>query len=123
MNDDEFQKLVDEAVTSIPKEFLEKLENVAIVIEDWPNSHQLRNLKLSKNNLLFGLYEGVPQTRRGRYGIGATLPDKITIFKLPLMMVSGDYQMLKKNVADTVVHEIAHHFGMSEDDIRKPKNT
>jgi len=99
------------------------LENVAIVIEDWPNSHQLRNLKLSKNNLLFGLYEGVPQTRRGRYGIGATLPDKITIFKLPLMMVSGDYQMLKKNVADTVVHEIAHHFGMSEDDIRKPKNT
>lgn len=123
MNDDEFQKLVDEAVVSIPKEFLEKLENVAIVIEDWPNSHQLRNLKLSKNNLLFGLYEGVPQTRRGRYGIGATLPDKITIFKLPLMMVSGDYQMLKKNVADTVVHEIAHHFGMSEDDIRKPKNT
>jgi predicted Zn-dependent protease with MMP-like domain len=121
MDDEEFQKLVDEVVAGIPNEFLEKLENVAIVIEDWPNSHQLGSLKMTQNSLLFGLYEGIPQTKRGRYGVGATLPDKITVFKIPLLMISKDYHTLKNNVADTVIHEIAHHFGMSEADIRRSK--
>ena len=121
MKDEEFQKLVDDAISGIPKEFLEKLENVAIVIEDWPSDDQIKGAGLKGNDLLFGLYQGIPQTGRGRYGIGGSLPDKITIFKIPHLLISRDYLVLKRKVEETVIHEIAHHFGMGEDDITKPK--
>ena len=119
MEDREFERLVKEAVDTIPEEFVELMENIEIFVQDWPNTHQVESLRRKGHNrgLLLGLYEGVPKTRRGRYGVGATLPDKITIFKIPLFMISRSYNELIKNVQDTVIHEIGHHFGMNEEEI------
>jgi len=93
-----------------------------MVIADWPSKSQLASLsERGQKGILLGLYEGVPQTRRGRYGIGPTLPDKITIFKVPILMVSRSFSQVSENIKGTVIHEIAHHFGMSEAAIRKTK--
>lgn len=122
MEDSEFKKLIDRAIDSLPQEFLEKLENVSIVIEDWPTHHQRKNLaKKGQGGLILGLYEGIPQTRRGRYGVGPTLPDKITIFKIPILMISKTYDQLVENIRKTVIHEIAHHFGLEEEEIARSK--
>ncbi|OGM21538.1 hypothetical protein A2714_00265 [Candidatus Woesebacteria bacterium RIFCSPHIGHO2_01_FULL_38_9] len=120
MSDDDFQKLIKESVLTIPEEFRKKLENVTIVYEDWPKSHQLGKLSVgNQRSLILGLYEGVPQTRRGHYGVGGTLPDKITLFKIPILMVAGNSQNVKKVIQDTVIHEVAHHFGISDETIAK----
>ena len=133
MDDEVFEGLVDKAVGDIPQEFKDKMENVSIVTQDWPSGHQVEKIgggrrSDSKANqgkqrrLIFGLYEGIPQTRRGRYGIGGALPDKITIFKIPILMISRTYEDVVRQVKDTVIHEIGHHFGMSEEDIHKAMN-
>jgi predicted Zn-dependent protease with MMP-like domain len=122
MTDKEFDSLVSEAINTLPQEFLEKLENVSVVTQDSPDVYQKQKLGIKRGGLLLGLYEGIPKTRRGRYGIGPTLPDKITIFKIPILMISHTYDEVKNQVRDTVMHEIAHHFGMSEEDIRRTKH-
>ena len=120
MDDNEFGKIVDGAVKSLPKEFLEKLENVAIVIEDWPSGEQSETLsKTGQRGLLFRLYQGIPQTRRQNYGVGPTLPDKITIFKIPILMTSESHSDAEAKIKDTVIHEIGHHFGLSDHEIRR----
>ena len=119
MEDEIFEEMISRAVKKIPSEFLDKLQNVEIVSQNWPNAYQIDFLrKRGERGMLLGLYEGVPQTKRGSYGIGPTLPDKITIFKNPLLAISKNIFELEKNVRSTVVHEIGHHFGMSEKDIR-----
>ena len=119
MEDNKFQKIIRKALLNLPKEFAEKLENVSVVIADYPKHEHLETLKLKgKKGLLLGLYEGIPQVKRRGYGIGGALPDKITIFKIPILMVSKTLGELKQNVRDTVVHELGHHFGMSEEQIR-----
>lgn len=119
MEDGDFERLVKGAVDTIPEEFVEMMENVEIFVQDWPNTHQVESLRRKghSHGLLLGLYEGVPKTKRGRYGIGATLPDRITIFKIPLLKISRSYDELIENVQETVIHEIGHHFGMSEAEI------
>ena len=117
MDSREFEQLVERALEDMPAEFKEKLENVSVVISDWPTRYQIE--KVGGGKTLLGLYEGVPQTRRGRYGVGATLPDKITIFKVPILQISRNFEEVIKHVRDTVIHEIGHHFGLSETDIRK----
>ena len=107
MNIKEFEELVYKALENLPKFFKEKLENVEVVIENWPHP------TLSRGRLLLGLYQGIPKTRRGG-GYTMVLPDKITIFMGPITMVSrGSPEIIKKVVIDTVQHEIAHHFGIS----------
>ena len=127
MNDEEFEKLIEEALLNVPKYFLDMLENVSVVTQNWPNRHQVVELyKRGSRGLLLGLYEGVPKIRRGRYGIGGQLPDKITIFKNPILMISNTPEKVKEAVEDTVVHEIAHHFGLSDvdlDRIRKERHS
>lgn len=124
MSDEEFDKLIDLALNGLPAEFLDRLENVSIVIEDWPRQDQVKRLRgRSRRGLILGLYEGIPQTRRGRYGIGPTLPDKITIFKTPILMISKSYDDVVENIKETVIHEIAHHFGMSEEAIRDARGS
>lgn len=115
---DEFEKWVGIAIDGLPDQFREKLNNVAIVVEDWPTQEQLIKLKIYRGTLL-GLYEGIPQTKRSGYGIGATLPDKITIFKYPIMQIAQTKEEIIKQVQETVRHEIAHHFGMNEEQVRK----
>lgn len=118
MKRDRFEKLVDEGIRAIPKKFLEKLDNVTIVIEDEPNSVQMKELRMRRGAILFGLYEGVPQTARGYY-YGSVLPDKITIFQKPIESYCRNDGEIKKMVTETVWHEIAHHFGMDEEEVEK----
>lgn len=117
MDDDKFKKLVGEALDSLPQEFAKRLNNVAVVVEDVPSVYQLRKSKLSLNVLLFGLYEGVPQTKRGVYY--SALPDKITIFKYSILRVSKSEEQVRAQVRATVIHEIGHHFGLSDKDMKK----
>ncbi|OGZ84621.1 MAG: hypothetical protein A2599_02955 [Candidatus Staskawiczbacteria bacterium RIFOXYD1_FULL_39_28] len=116
MTHEEFAKLVGEAIDSIDEKFLKKLKNVEIVIEDDPTPEQLQKLSLRGGTLL-GLYEGIPQIKREQYA--NVLPDKITIFKNSIEKVYSSPETIKKAVKDTVWHEIAHHFGMDEHQVRK----
>lgn len=109
----EFEKLVEEGIDLVPTEFLKKLENVAIVIEDEPSEFQKKSAKIGEGVLLLGLYEGVPQTKRGPH-YGMTLPDKITIFQKPIEASAASPEAIRELVKNTVWHEIAHHFGSGE---------
>lgn len=110
-----FEKLVNEALDTLPKEFAEKLDNVSITIQEEPTYYQMRKMRLFPNSLLFGLYEGVPQTKRGHYS--GVLPDKITIFKNPILFVSKTAEDVKEQVRKVVMHEIGHHFGLSDEEL------
>jgi predicted Zn-dependent protease with MMP-like domain len=115
MTYEEFEKLVNEGIDAIDEKFLARLKNVEIIIEDDPTPFQLEKLKLH-GALLFGLYEGVPLTKRQSYG--QVLPDKITIFKNSIERVYSRPEDIREAVKNTVWHEIAHHFGMDEEQVR-----
>jgi predicted Zn-dependent protease with MMP-like domain len=117
MDKEAFEKLVDEGIKRIPEKFLAKLNNVAILVEDDPSEEQRKKMGLRKDSLLFGLYEGVPQSKRGAYY--SALPDKITIFQKPIEECASLDSDIAELVKNTVWHEIAHHFGFEEDEIRK----
>ena len=117
MIDEEFEQLVNQGIEAIPKKFLDLLDNVAIVIADEPTTAQLAKFNLVHSGALLGLYEGVPQNKRG-VNYTAVLPDKITIFRRPIEHIAQDPERIKKMVRDTVWHEIAHHFGMDEGEVR-----
>lgn len=119
MTDERFEQLVSEGIDTIPEKFLKRLDNVAIVIADAPTEAQLKENRVEKESTLLGLYEGVALTRRGdSYGTGGILPDKITIFKEPILHSAGnDEQRLREIVRDTVWHEIAHYFGYDDEEI------
>ena len=112
MDDEEFEKIVGEALDSLPPEFAEKLNNVAVTVADWPNPMQMWRAKVPPWGLLFGLYEGVPQTRRGIYY--SSVPDKITIFKNSILRVSTSIDDARERIKRVVIHEIGHHFGLSD---------
>ncbi len=109
----DFYELVERALEGLPPELAELLENVAIVVDDWPEYST--PLVAAEDDGLYGLYEGVPLSERGA-GYYGVLPDKITIFQGPL---ERDFppEELEEQVRITVVHEIAHHFGFDEDRI------
>ena len=114
----EFEKIVEQGIKAIPEKFLQKLDNVAIVIEDEPTPDQKKKLNLRQGWTLFGLYEGVPQLRRG-VNYSAVLPDKITIFQKSIEAAARHEEDMKEIVKNTVWHEIAHHFGMDEVRVRQ----
>jgi len=113
MTDPEFEKIVTDGIKSIPPEFLDRLSNIAITIEDTPSAEQIQKFHLSHGFTLFGLYEGVP----GTVGTGL-MPSKITIFKDPILNAAHNEEDMKEIVKHTVWHEIAHAFGMDEDAVR-----
>ncbi len=121
MSDEDFEKLVADGMNAIDEEFISKIKNVAVVIADFPSQSQLEKVKARPGTSLFGLYEGVPQTKRGGSYSGV-LPDKITIFKIPLLCVSSDLEDLRARVKNTVWHEIAHHFGLDHARIHELEN-
>ena len=109
----EFEKLVEDGLAMIPAELRALIANVEIVIEDEPSDAVLDELGVPEDETLFGLYTGTPLIERGvEYG---GLPDRITIFRLPLLQEFTDPDELRREVARTVIHEIAHHFGIGED--------
>jgi len=116
LSNEEFENLVKEGIDAIPEKFLKLLKNVEIVVEDNPTPFQIEKLRL-RGALLFGLYEGIPQTKREQYA--QVLPDKITIFKNPIEQAYQTPEAIKQAVKDTVWHEIAHHFGMDEHQVRQ----
>jgi len=118
MQIEEFEKLVEKGIKAIPEKFLEKLKNVDIVIEDDLTPYQAEKLKTKR--IILGLYEGIPQTKRGRYA--QVLPDKITIFKNSIEKIASSEADIERIVKDTVWHEIAHHFGMNEYEVKRAEN-
>lgn len=118
MDPEEFERIVDDAVASIPEEFRKALDNVDILVEVWPNSLDLQSIRAHPGTILFGLYRGVPKTKRGLYYSGV-LPDKITIFAGPILSMANSINDVKHQIKRTVIHEIGHYFGMSEETIRK----
>ena len=113
MDRQEFETLVFRAIESLPAEFKNKLENVDVLVEDWPSPQQIRQLRLRSKAQLLGLYEGVPQTRRDS-GYNMVLPDKITIFQKPIEAQCRSSQEIEAEIGRVVQHEIAHHFGIGD---------
>jgi predicted Zn-dependent protease with MMP-like domain len=112
-----FESLVLEAIDRLPPEFQAKLENVDIIVEDWPSNLQLGKLRLRHSSQLLGLYEGVPQTMRDR-GYNMVLPDKITIFQRPIEQMCSTNSEIEKEIEQVVLHEIAHHFGIGDQTLK-----
>jgi len=118
MDSRKFEWLVAQAIESLPEEFQERLENIDVVVADRPTREQLRVLGGRRGETLLGLYEGVPLTRRS-HGYGMVIPDKVTIFQGPIeAMCKNDAQIIAQ-VQRVVRHEIAHHFGISDDRLRQ----
>jgi predicted Zn-dependent protease with MMP-like domain len=116
MEAEHFEELVASALDALPEPFASHLDNVEIVVEDEPSIEQLDDV--GRAYTLFGLYQGVPQTKRGR-GYSFVMPDKITIFRGPILRACADVADVARQVTQTVVHEIAHHFGISDDRLRE----
>jgi len=113
MKRERFEQLVAEAIESLPQEFLERLENIDVVVEDWPTPEQLASVGLKHRSELLGLYEGVPLTQRGSR-VNMALPDKITIFQKPIEISYRSERDIVRGISETVRHEIAHYFGIND---------
>jgi predicted Zn-dependent protease with MMP-like domain len=113
-----FLSLVRRALVDLPPPFCDWLENVDVLVERRPRASQRRMLGLHPGETLFGLYEGLPLTER-MSDYGMTLPDKITIFQEPLEREFRDESELVTEVRRTVLHELAHHFGMSDEELER----
>ena len=118
MDSEKFEWLVARAIESLPGEFRERLENIDVVVADVPTRAQLRVLEGKRGKTLLGLYEGVPLTRRS-HGYGFVTPDKVTIFQRPIEAICKNDNQIIAEVQRVVRHEIAHHFGISDDRLRQ----
>lgn len=106
-----FEDLVADALDEVPEELAVEMENVAVIVEDWPTAAQVAG----RHGTLLGLYEGVPLTSRDPMTYAGVMPDKITIFRGPLCERARDERELAAQVRVTVLHEIGHYFGISDD--------
>jgi len=115
-----FESLVSRGVENLPKIYRDKINNIAFIVEDLPSQQQRVQLELANNQTLFGLYEGVPLPQR--QGSLKIIPDKITIFQLPIQSSVDNMEQLYDQVARTVWHEVAHYFGLDHEMIDKLNN-
>ncbi|NLD44079.1 MAG: metallopeptidase family protein [Chloroflexi bacterium] len=112
-----FERLVDEALANLPAAFRERLDNVAIVVADWPDAHTLRLAGARSPAELLGFYHGVPLSRRGS-GYGLVTPDQISIYRFPILLQAEGEDAVRGLVQRVVAHEIAHHFGIDDERLR-----
>ncbi len=112
----DFEQLVGEALASIPKRFRDAMSNLAIVVEEEPSRDLLRELEIEPPDTLLGLYQGVPLTER-HWGQGNMLPDRILLFEGPIEREAEDEDDLVVAIGETLIHEIGHYFGLSEEEI------
>jgi predicted Zn-dependent protease with MMP-like domain len=117
VSDEEFQRLIDQALTELPGEHVKNIQNVAILYEEAPTPEQRQKLALRNDQTLLGLYEGLPLSQR--QGTTRIFPDKITLFKGPLQWHAGNLNELKEEIKHTLWHEIAHYYGLDHDKIRE----
>ena len=119
-----FEELVEEALENLPEQFAARLENVDVVVEGQPSRRTLREMEIPQGGTLFGLYQGIPQTERTT-AYGAVMPDRIIIYREPILDEAdamcpedGDFEeTVRQVVRRTVLHEIGHHFGLSDEDL------
>ncbi|OGG64793.1 hypothetical protein A3J11_00025 [Candidatus Kaiserbacteria bacterium RIFCSPLOWO2_02_FULL_55_12] len=125
MTREAFKKLVQEGFLLIPEKFRERIKNVALLVEDEPREEVRIQEGLGEDETLLGLYQGIPATLRGdSYGMGPTVPDTITLFKLPIEEAAReDGEDIRKVIAETIWHEYAHYFGMDEGEVRLRERT
>ncbi|MBI3944406.1 MAG: metallopeptidase family protein [Armatimonadetes bacterium] len=112
MNEAEFMDLVAEALDSVPEEFARYLENVEVVVEERPTPEQRRDSGVRRGELLLGLYEGVPLVERSLYD--QAFPDRILLFRRPILSLCRTRGQVRREIRRTVLHELAHHFGISD---------
>ena len=118
MNRQAFTVLVEEALREIPRRFRDAMKNVAVVVEDDPPADVLEEMDIGPDDTLFGLYQGTPLPERS-WSYGNTLPDRISIYKNPIEDACEDEDEIRDCVAETVIHEFGHYFGMSEEEIEE----
>ena len=118
MTRDRFERLVTEAITLIPKRFRREMRNLALVVEDEPSTELLDEMEIAPPDSLSGLYQGTPLPERS-WAFGNGLPDRITIFQTPIEEDSVDEDEVRAVIGETLIHEIGHYFGMSEEEIEE----
>ena len=118
MTRDHFRQLVEEALREIPRRFRREMKNVAVVIEDEPSPDLLEEMEVEPGDTLLGLYQGTPLPDRS-WAFGNTLPDRISIYQRPIEEACEDDEEVRDCVAETVIHEFGHYFGMSEEEIEE----
>jgi predicted Zn-dependent protease with MMP-like domain len=121
VSEEEFQKLVHDAVDELPKVHRDKLQNIAVFVRDMPSPEQREKGRLRPDQTLLGLYEGVPLSQRG--GNTKLLPDIITIFQIPIEYRVSSLDELKRQIKHTVWHEVAHYFGLDHRQIYDIEDT
>lgn len=118
MTREQFTALVEDALLEIPRRFRDAMKNVAVVVEDEPPDHLLDEMEIEPDDTLFGLYQGTPLPERS-WGHGNNLPDRISIYQFPIEDACEDDEEIRDCVAETVIHEFGHYFGMSEEEIEE----
>ena len=117
MNREQFKSLVEEAIDTIPRRFAQHVRNLAVVIEDEPSDDVLHEMEMEPPDTLLGLYQGTPLPERG-WGYGNQLPDRITLYQGPIEdEAEGDEDLVVTTIGETLIHELGHYFGMSEEEI------
>ena len=113
---EKFEELVGKAIDGLPEEFRKRIENVDIVVETMPSREVLKQQGIKLPGTLLGLYEGVPLKNRGT-NYSSVLPDRITIYQEPIETLCGTEDEVKNKVREVFIHELGHHFGMTEEDL------
>jgi predicted Zn-dependent protease with MMP-like domain len=115
---EQFERYVAEAVEALPPEFLDRISNLDFSVEEWARAEDFARTRSPRGSTLLGVYRGIPLDRRGR-GYGMVVPDHIVIFRGPLQRLARDEQDLADRIAHVVRHEVAHHFGISDERLRE----
>lgn len=121
ISDEEFDRLITKAMDELPQDYITGLDNVAILYADEPDEYQRENSHLHESSILLGLYEGIPLTKRGT-NYTFVLPDKITLFKNPILSVVSNEEELFEQIKRTLWHEIAHFYGLDHANIHALEN-
>jgi predicted Zn-dependent protease with MMP-like domain len=119
----EFEALVERALRKLPKRFRQKMANIAVVVEDWPDTETLDEMGIDPPDTLYGLYRGVDLTHRDS-SYGNVLPDTITIYQGPIQEDCGDEEEMAELIRDVVIHEVGHYFGLDDarlDELEHPE--
>ena len=114
----EFERLVVEAVTLIPRRFRREMKNLALVVEEEPSRELLEEMEIEPPDSLYGLYQGTPLPERG-WCFGNALPDRITLFQRPIEEDCEDDDEIRAVIGETLIHEVGHYFGLSEEEIEE----
>ncbi len=118
VSEEEFQLLMEQSMDSIPVIFKEKLDNIVFIVEQFPSSNDLSRLGMQDGRHLLGLYSGIPFTHRSTWYAGTT-PDRIILFQKNIEAICRTKEELSAKIREVVIHEVAHYFGMTDEQIRK----